>query len=163
MTTEVVSLILHAMRAGRLHLQGGQLVGTPSLHTHNLAWRTEVSPVLSLGPWCPEGCCERQGHDLLSGSLIFIPPFTAKFQCAEYLDPQLHGYDLGTPSQPYPHFGSQVCCQEGPTCCLLRKQETKHLQPHWPLWQREAHQELHKLALNVARALVCAMLQYCRH
>lgn len=43
--------ISYAMRAGRLPLQGGQLVGTPiSLCTHSLAWRTEVSPALPLGP-----------------------------------------------------------------------------------------------------------------
>lgn len=35
-----------AMKAGRLRLQCEQLVGTPI----SLAWRTEVSPTLPLGP-----------------------------------------------------------------------------------------------------------------
>jgi hypothetical protein len=48
--------ISYAMREGRLHLQGRQLVGTPT----SLAWRTEASPALPLGPLVSWGCCGRR-------------------------------------------------------------------------------------------------------
>lgn len=93
--------ISRAMRAGRLYLQGWQLVGTPiSLCMHNLAWKTEASPALALGPLVSLKGAAGAGADLLSGSLIFVPPFTAQLQCTEYLYSRLHGCGLGDPLTP---------------------------------------------------------------
>lgn len=140
------------------------MVTPVSLCTHNLAWRAEASPALPLGPWCPEGCYGRQSHALLSGSLILSYPSLPSFSVQNTCIPSSMTVVWGPPSQPYPHWpGNQVSCQEGPTSCLLRKREAKHVQLQLPLWQRAAHQEVHKLGLNIARALVCAVLECCRH
>lgn len=95
--------ISYAMRAGRLHLQGGQLVGTPI----SLAWRADASPALPLGPLVSWGCCGRRVHDLLSGSLIFVPPFATppSFIVENTCIPSSMGVVWGSPHTLISTFG----------------------------------------------------------